>query len=420
MTSMSAWNDANYLVRLTRSSPYVQYSNDNGVTWAWMPSTGVTGTGSPDEWNANLGMTAISADGLYVVYQPGNTTTTDNLLIYASRSSLTGAWSSWQAPATNRPPEGAKVVADLVAAHTFYAISGNAAYRSTDGGVNWTQMTTNGAPSSIDATPRRPRLQRPPARFRPVERPLSFHRRRGHLDPHQQPPPSPSPMVWAWGSCSGSELSGHFRCRHRQWHQLAFFRSDDQGATWVTISDLAHQYGYTNLIQGDPRIYGRVYLGAGRGLVYGDIHTARDHPAHRLEHTRHRICRLYRRCWISIHRHLGTYRRRQRDHRNSRPIPLCLHNSYRRRLHHRPGHGRPQRQSYQSQCPGRRDDPQQFNRRQCRCAVAMSPGSVNGAVLQIPYRDQRLYHNHHESRRVESLLGASDSHRQQLHRRALC
>ena len=127
----------------------MQYSNDNGVTWAWMPSTGVSGTDNPDEYNANLGMTALSADGLYVVYQPGNNSTTDNLLIYSSRSSLTGAWSSWQAPATNRPPEGAKVVADLVAAHTFYAISGNATYRSTDGGVNWTHMTTNGAPSSI-------------------------------------------------------------------------------------------------------------------------------------------------------------------------------------------------------------------------------------------------------------------------------
>jgi hypothetical protein len=114
-----AWNNANYLVRLSRhSSPYVQYSNDNGVTWAWMPSTGVSGVDNPDEYNANLGMTALSADGLYVVYQPGNNSTTDNLLIYSSRSSLTGAWSSWQAPATNRPPEGAKVVADLVAAHT--------------------------------------------------------------------------------------------------------------------------------------------------------------------------------------------------------------------------------------------------------------------------------------------------------------
>ena len=145
-----AWNDANYLVRLSRhASPYVQYSNDNGVTWAWMPSTGVSGADNPDEYNANLGMTALSADGLYVVYQPGNNSTTDNLLIYSSRSSLTGAWSSWQAPATNRPPEGAKVVADLVAAHTFYAIKGTAVYRSTDGGVNWTTMTTNGAPSSI-------------------------------------------------------------------------------------------------------------------------------------------------------------------------------------------------------------------------------------------------------------------------------
>jgi len=50
-----------------------------------------------------------------------------------------------------------------------------------------------------------------------------------------------------------------------------FFRSDDAGKSFVRINDDAHQYGGTNLIIGDPRVYGRVYLsGHGRGVLYGE------------------------------------------------------------------------------------------------------------------------------------------------------
>jgi hypothetical protein len=55
--------------------------------------------------------------------------------------------------------------------------------------------------------------------------------------------------------------------------QPGVFRSDDLAATWVRINDDEHQWGNRfRCIAGDPRIYGRVYVGTdGRGILYGDI-----------------------------------------------------------------------------------------------------------------------------------------------------
>jgi hypothetical protein len=52
---------------------------------------------------------------------------------------------------------------------------------------------------------------------------------------------------------------------------IGFFRSDDQGASFVRINDDSHQYGGATVIIGDPRVYGRVYVApGGRGTVYGE------------------------------------------------------------------------------------------------------------------------------------------------------
>jgi hypothetical protein len=50
-----------------------------------------------------------------------------------------------------------------------------------------------------------------------------------------------------------------------------FFRSDDSLKTWTRINDNQHQFGTIHQIIGDPRVFGRIYIGTeGRGVVYGD------------------------------------------------------------------------------------------------------------------------------------------------------
>ena len=49
------------------------------------------------------------------------------------------------------------------------------------------------------------------------------------------------------------------------------YRSDDAGKTFLPVNDKQHQFGWINAITGDPRVYGRVYLGTGgRGILYGE------------------------------------------------------------------------------------------------------------------------------------------------------
>jgi len=53
--------------------------------------------------------------------------------------------------------------------------------------------------------------------------------------------------------------------------QRGIFRSIDAGLSWVRINDDAHQWGLILHVTGDPKQYGRVYVGThGRGTFYGD------------------------------------------------------------------------------------------------------------------------------------------------------
>ncbi|HEY7087371.1 MAG TPA: dockerin type I domain-containing protein, partial [Tepidisphaeraceae bacterium] len=259
-----AANDPNQVVRVLRSSPYVQYSVNGGVNWSWFPIGGATGDGADD------GNVAISADGTRAVFEPSGSGT----VLYSTRSGST--WSAWTAPTTGTPGNTAKLVADLVNPQTFYAYSNTTVSRSTDGGVNWTVMT--GSAPSVSNDFHTDWVRAVPGQAGH----LLVSRRSGGLSRSTDggatwtqlsvgvvttanqvgvgaaATPGGYPAIYVGGTVSG---------------QNGFFRSDDQGATWTMISDLSHNYGYVTVIQGDPQVYGRLYIGTnGRGIVYGDIH----------------------------------------------------------------------------------------------------------------------------------------------------
>jgi hypothetical protein len=49
------------------------------------------------------------------------------------------------------------------------------------------------------------------------------------------------------------------------------YRSTDEGKTWLQVDDDQHHYGWIGVVAGDPRVFGRVYLGTnGRGVIVAD------------------------------------------------------------------------------------------------------------------------------------------------------
>ena len=253
-----AWSNNSYVVRAGDTSPYAQYSNDGGTTWSLF--------GTPPAGTSSGGQIAISADGAKAVWDSGG-----GALRYATRTGTT--WSAWTTPTwPGTAPGDTIVVADLVAAQTFYAYRGGTIFISTNGGANWTQQTT-AAPTTgswIRAVPgnsghllmstdrNNNGLWRSTngganwTRINSAAVTVALGVGVGAAAPGQS-----YPAIYVFGTVNG--LTG-------------FHRSDDQGATWTRVNDDAHQFGWVTIIQADPRIYGRLYVGAnGRGVLFGDI-----------------------------------------------------------------------------------------------------------------------------------------------------
>lgn len=251
-----AGNTPNFLVRVgygDQPNQSIGFSHDYGANW-YYANSGPAGT-------KGGGKVALSANGNSVVWS------TPDVGVHYSK---TGG-NSWAA--SSGIPANATIAADRVTEDKFYGFAAGIFYVSTDGGATFSATTAAGLPSE------------------------------GEVDLRTMP--GVAGDIWlAGGSETGVYGLWHSTNSGQSFTKLSnvqeadfigfgkaapgqsymalytvaqiggkrgFFRSDDAGQSWVRINDDQHQYARVTTITGDPRIYGRVYIGTnGRGIVYGD------------------------------------------------------------------------------------------------------------------------------------------------------
>jgi len=234
------------------------YSTDGGTTWAPFANAPALPQGTTKFRGS--GSIAVSADGTTFLWAPQGGATPS----YSQDNGTT-----WTACAGL--PAGARVAADRVNPLKFYASGKNASnqsvmYASVDGGANFVEVPASpgGRPRPVFGiegdvwVPTGSGLfhsQDSAATFVPVPQVNSA----AAVGFGMPAPGQIHPAVYLAGSVASV------------W---GVYRSDDIGVTWQRIDDPQHQFGWINCLTGDPRLYGRVYLGTGgRGILYGDLRT---------------------------------------------------------------------------------------------------------------------------------------------------
>ncbi|WP_240036835.1 X2-like carbohydrate binding domain-containing protein [Paenibacillus amylolyticus] len=228
-------------------------SSDGGKTW-YKASAEPSGT-------AGGGTVAISATGNRLVWS-----TSDRGVFHSAGGN------SWTA--STGIPAGAKVISDRVNPSKFYGFAAGKIYVSVNGGASFTVSPATGLPASgnsdLDAVPG-------------VEGELWFAGGNEEEGPYGLWHSTDSGATFTkLSNVEEADSIGFGKAAPGQnvvaLYAVAqidgtrgFFRSDDGGTNWVRINDDQHQYARVTTITGDPRIYGRVYLGTnGRGILYAD------------------------------------------------------------------------------------------------------------------------------------------------------
>ncbi|MFR9774818.1 cellulose binding domain-containing protein [Micromonospora sp. MS34] len=228
---------------------HVAFSTDGGANW-------FQGT-EPSGINSG-GTVAASADGSQFVWAPGD----------AGQQVVRsfGFGNSWT-PATGIPAN-ATVESDRVNSNRFYGFSNGKFYVSTNGGAAFTATAASGLPTSGVKFKALPGVEGDiwlageGGLWHSTNSGASFTRMTGvdttiNVGFGKAAPGKTYPALFTIGTVDGKH---------------GVYRSDDTGASWVRINDDQHQYGNAGeALTGDPRVYGRVYLGTnGRGILVAD------------------------------------------------------------------------------------------------------------------------------------------------------
>jgi photosystem II stability/assembly factor-like uncharacterized protein len=240
------------------------YSIDAGKSWTPFKSMPKKAKGA--------GSIAVSADGGALVWAPY-----EGPVVYSHDQGATWARAEGLPDAEPSPdwaPVPFRPAADRVNAKKFYVLDarGGQAYASADGGAHFTASPT-GLPSLADYQFSTASAQATPGVEGDVW--ITNLKELNHSTDSGKSYESVSSVTEAYGLGFGKPPEGKtypaLYLIGKIGDVVGFFRSDDAGGKWVRINDDQHQFGYCTVITGDPRVYGRVYVGTGgRGIVYGE------------------------------------------------------------------------------------------------------------------------------------------------------
>jgi hypothetical protein len=228
---------------------HVAFSTDGGANWFQGQEPGGVNNG---------GTVAAAADGSRFVWAPG-----DSGLQVVYSVGFGGSWSQ-----SSGVPANARIESDRVNPQKFYAYSGGRFYVSTNGGQSFTATAATGLPTenvkfkAVAGIEGDIWLAGNTGLFHSTNSGASFTKIAAVTDARnvalgRAAPGASYQAIFLVGTIDG--VTG-------------VYRSDNVGAGWVRINDDKHQYGNMGeALSGDPRIYGRVYLGTnGRGILYAD------------------------------------------------------------------------------------------------------------------------------------------------------
>lgn len=262
-----AARDPNLVVRVGRvwnDEPHGAFSKDGGKTWTAFTSE------PPD--GKRGGMIAITADGKSLLWTTKSGTPVHSSDMGKSWQEVTGVreaadfadWADFDLqPAADR--ENPKIV------YLYDAHEGHF-YVSRDAGASF-QRTKTGLPelpeyallaADIEAVPGKEGhlwLSTSAEVFRSTDAGATFQSLDNVEKSYAIGVGKPAreneyPTIYLSGQVGGTS---------------GLFRSTNEGKSWQKISDADHQFGGVNVIEGDPRIFGRVYLGThGRGIIVGE------------------------------------------------------------------------------------------------------------------------------------------------------
>ncbi len=226
------------------------YSTDSGAAWAPFGS-------SPSGVVSGGGSIAVSADASTLVWSPSDSASKTS---YSTNNGATWTASTGALSASN-------VYSDRVNAKKFYMYNSSAGeiLMSMDGGQTFS-VAMNNVPSygtlyvGSDAEGSL-YITNGGGLYHAALNATSFTQIGGVQSAWavtQGAPASGSttPTLFLGGTIGGNE---------------GLYRSTDGGLNWIRFDGPENQYGYINVLTGDPRVFGRVYLGTGgRGILHAD------------------------------------------------------------------------------------------------------------------------------------------------------